>query len=235
MNDLKPTSDQRPVARHRGPSLLIVAIVYAILTSAGVVAPMVIAGGQHFPSPFASNPSHWFVEHPYAALLSAFLCFGSAIPLGIYTATVSSRLRFLGMPVAGIDIALFGGAAASIILATSACAQWVLAQPVVAGGSALPILHLFSFATGGPGFAVPFGLLLAGVSVVGGVQRLIPRWLMAAGLAIAVIAELSVFTFVWTPMVISLPIARFGGLLWMIGAGALLPQARAARSRSEES
>src|SRR5262249_30259198 len=108
-------------------------------------------------------------------------------------------------------------------------------QPAVATSNAARILHLFLFAAGGPGFAVPFGLLLAGVSVVGGLQRLIPRWLMATGLVLAVVAVLSVFVFVWRPMVIALPIARFGGLLWMIAAGAVLPKTRAARSRSEAS
>ena len=46
------------------------------------------------------------------------------------------------------------------------------------------------FAFGGPGFAVPLGLFLAGVSISAGLTRLIPRWLMWFGLILAVIGEL---------------------------------------------
>jgi len=41
---------------------------------------------------------------------------------------VTSRLRFLGIDVAGVSIALFGGVAASILLALSALSGWTLSQ-----------------------------------------------------------------------------------------------------------
>src|SRR5262249_12719053 len=160
---------------------------------------------------------------------SAFFLFGSAVPLVVFTATASSRLQFLGMKVAGIHIALVGGVAASIALATSACAEWVLAQPAIIESTAvLRALHLFAFAAGGPGFAVPFGLLLSGIAVVGGLQRFIPRYLMWSGLVLAAIAELSAFALVFAPAAFLLPIARFLGMFWLIGAGAALPKSRAA-------
>src|SRR6266536_5732887 len=109
----EPTSD----ARHRGPSLVIVATVYAVLVLGGVIVPTAVAGGQHFPSPFAPEAPRWFAEYPLAARLSALLFFGSTVPLGIFTATASSRLQFFGMRVAGVQIALFGGFAASVALA----------------------------------------------------------------------------------------------------------------------
>lgn len=215
---------------HRGPSLVAVAVVYAILVVTSVGIPTAIAGGHHFPSPFDPAASHWFREQPAAALLSSFLLFSSAIPLGIFTATATSRLQFLGMKVAGIHIALFGGIAASIALATSGFATWALAHPGVAeSDGAAHALHLFSFAAGGPGFVVPFGLLVAGISVVAGLQRFIPRWLMLAGLVIAAIAELSVFAFVWPAAGLLLPIGRFSGLVWVIAVGVLLPTSRTAR------
>ena len=112
-------------------------------------------------------------------------------------------------------------------LATSAFAGWALAN---SGGSPVAhALHLFSFAAGGPGFVVPFGLLVAGVSVVARLQRFAPRWLMFAGLLIAALAELSVFAFVWWSAAILLPIARFSGLPWMIAVAIFLPTSRAAR------
>ena len=207
--------------RHRGPSLAAVAGVYAILVLVSVAVPTAMASGRHFPSPFDPGAPDWFAEYPSAALASAFLIFCSAVPLGIFTATASSRLQFLGMKVAGIHIALVGGVAASVALATSAFAAWALAHA----------LHMFSFAAGGPGFVVPFGLLVAGVSVVAGLQRFTPRWLMVAGLAIAAIAELSVLTFVWPAAAILLPIVRFTGLLWMVGIGIVIPTSRAPRAQ----
>jgi hypothetical protein len=42
-------------------------------------------------------------------LLCAALHVGAAVPLGIFTATVASRLRFAGIRAAGNDIASFGG------------------------------------------------------------------------------------------------------------------------------
>ncbi|TMB33165.1 MAG: hypothetical protein E6J61_06005 [Deltaproteobacteria bacterium] len=218
--------------RHRGPSLAAVAGVYAILVLVSVAVPTAMASGRHFPSPFDPGAPDWFAEYPSAALASAFLIFCSAVPLGIFTATASSRLQFLGMKVAGIHIALVGGVAASVALATSAFAAWALAQ---AGGpdarAVAHALHMFSFAAGGPGFVVPFGLLVAGVSVVAGLQRFTPRWLMVAGLAIAAIAELSVLTFVWPAAAILLPIVRFTGLLWMVGIGIVIPTSRAPRAQ----
>ncbi len=230
-----PERDVADAARHRGPSLVAVAVVHAVAVLACVIAPTVMASGHHFPSPFEPDASRWFEEHPTAALASAFLLLCSAAPLAVFTAAASSRLQFLGMKVAGIHIALVGGIAASAALATSAFAQWVLAQPgVPADGSVAHALHLFSFAAGGPGFAVPFGLLIAGVGVVAGLQSFIPRWLMWIGLFVATVAEFSVFAFIWLPASSLLPVARFLGMLWLIGAGATIPKSRRARATSTE-
>src|SRR5262245_1442346 len=119
--------EKAEAARHRGPSLVAVAIVYSLFVVAGVALPIAMAGGQHFPSPFDPDASRWFALYPAATLASSFFLFSSAVPLGIFTATASSRLQFLGMKVAGIHIALFGGVAASVALATSAFAAWALA------------------------------------------------------------------------------------------------------------
>jgi hypothetical protein len=223
----------RDPTRHRGPSLTAVAAVYAIMVLSGILAPMMMAGGQHFPSPFEPDATRWFSEHGGAALTSAFFLFGSAAPLAIFTASATSRLQFLGMKVAGIHIALVGGVAASVALATSAFAVWVLAQPGIAEVTGLGrALHLFAFVAGGPGFAIPFGLLLSGIAVVGGLQRFIPRWLMWIGLVLAAVAELAVFALVFMPAAFLLPVARFLGMFWLIGAGAALPKSRRARAAS---
>src|SRR5262245_23375861 len=123
-------------ARHAGPNLLVVAIVYTLLFALGLSLSTWLAGGQHYPSPFGLDSSRYFRDHADAVRLLSFFQFGCAIPLGIFTATAVSRLRFLGVDVAGVSIALFGGFAAALFLALSALASWVIAQPAVLGSDA---------------------------------------------------------------------------------------------------
>jgi hypothetical protein len=218
-------------ALHRGPSLVMVAVVYVVLFIASVVVPTAVAGGQHYPSPFGpvDQAARYFGEHEGAVELAAFLQLGSAIPLGIFAASAASRMQFLGMKVAGIQIALFGGIAASVFLALSACVSWVLAQSgPPAASDVTHSLHLLAFATGGPAHVATFGLLVAGLSVAAGLQGLAPRWLMVLGVGIAAVAELSTLVLVASPVAILLPIARFSGFVWMICMGALLPRRRGA-------
>lgn len=216
-------------ARHRGPSLVAVASVYTALFLASLIISTALAGGAHFPSPFQSEAlsQSYFAEQAGAVRLGAFLQFGAAIPLGIFTATVVSRLRFLGIHVAGTFIALFGGLAASLFLALSALVEWVLS--FVGGSSAqgaVRALHLLAFATGGPGYVVTVGLLVAGVSVTGGLSKLLPRWLMWFGLMVAAVAELASLSLVLVPAMYLLPLARFPAFVWVICVGALLPTTR---------
>jgi hypothetical protein len=105
---------------------------------------------------------------------------------------IVSRLRFLGVNVAGVFISLFGGFTASLFAAISAMLEWVLAHPGVESQTDITrILNLRRFATGGVGCVVPFGLLLAGVSVIAWFTKMLPRWLVWLGMVIAGIAELS--------------------------------------------
>jgi hypothetical protein len=39
-------------------------------------------------------------------------------------------------------------------------------------------LYFLIFAAGGPGFSVPLGLLIAGISVTAGFTQLLPKWLV---------------------------------------------------------
>jgi hypothetical protein len=121
-------------ARHRSPPLLPVGIVYTALFLGSLAGSTLAASGAHFPSPFGPTAlsAAYFAEHAGAVRLGAFLQFGAAVPLAIFTTTLVDRLRFLGMKVAGTVIALYGGLAASIFLALSAMVQWVLAQQDVA-------------------------------------------------------------------------------------------------------
>jgi hypothetical protein len=223
--------EPRNAALHRGPSLVIVAVVYVALFVASLVVPTAMAGGRHFPSPFgpADDSARYFGEHANAVVLGAFLQLGAAIPLGIFAASASSRLQFLGMRVSGIQIALFGGFAASVFEALSACVQWVL--PWSAAPAAETIvrpLHLLAFVTGGPAHVAGLGLLVAGLSVTAGMQGFAARWLMVVGLGIAAVAQLSTLVLVSPSLAPLLPIARFSSFAWMVCMGALLPRGRRA-------
>jgi hypothetical protein len=218
---------------HRGPSLLAVATVFVALFIASLVVTAASTGGQHFPSPFdpAAKAAVFFAEHGAAVRWSAFLQFGAAIPLAIFAATAASRLRFLGVQAAGPSIALVGGTLASAMAALSGLSQWVLSQPdIAAADTAARTLHLLSFALGGPGYVVPFGILVAGVAVSGGLPRHLPRWVMWFGLGIAVIAELSALTIAVPAAAYLLPVARFAGFVWLIAAAATLAKRRGSRA-----
>jgi hypothetical protein len=112
-------------------------------------------------------------------------------------------------------------------VALSAALQWTLASPdVVASPAMVRALHLLAFATGGPGYVELLGILLAGLAVTAGLNRLLPRWMMASGVVVAALAELSWFSLVLPAASVLLPAARFPALAWLIVAAALLPDRR---------
>jgi hypothetical protein len=190
-------------------------------------SPASIAEAHH-PSPplalLAAVHAVLFVASAAAApRWSAFLQVGAAIPLGLFAATASSRLHFLGVRAAGATIALFGGVAASLLLTVGALASWALSSTAAASEPVASALGAFASATGGPAQVMALGLLVAGVAVTAGLARLAPRWLMPAGLAIAVVAELSWLALAFPAARFLVPAARFPALAWLVAAGALLP------------
>ncbi len=216
--------------RHAGPNPGLVATVFTILFLAGLA--FVTLGGGGFPTPFQPPEAMaaYFNTHATQAMLNAFFQFGSAIPLGIYTATMTSRLRFQGVRAAGIDIALFGGFAASFLLMVSALVQWSLARSGIAADVPLvQALYSLIFATGGPGYTVALGLLIAGISVPALFYRLLPKWLCVCGLVLAVIGELSTLSLVLPQVSLLIPLTRFPGFLWLIAAGFTLQNHRTSR------
>ncbi|HTE53582.1 MAG TPA: hypothetical protein VK698_22155 [Kofleriaceae bacterium] len=218
-------------ARHKGPPLVLLAGLFAALSLAAVVVVIAMSGGDHFPSPFepAGRSAAFFAAHAGAVQLGALFAFAAAIPLGLYTATVVSRLHFLGLRVAGVHIALFGGLAASLFMAGSGLAMWTLSQPGVADvPTSARAVQLLTFAAGGPGHVVPLGLLVAGVAVSAGLARLLPRWMMVFGLVVAVVAELSTLTLILPAAAYALPLARLSAFVWLIAAALMLPVARRA-------
>lgn len=216
-------------AKHPSPPLLAVSLIHLALFSAGLAAMTALAGGEIFPSPFdAERARGYFAAHASAVRVGSFFLFGSGMALGVFAATASSRLAFLGVRAAGASIALLGGVGASLCLLVSGLCLWALGQPGTAAlPEALRVLHLLAFASGGPGFAATFGLLVLGVSLAGGLGGSLPRWLMWLGVAIGVSAELSSLTLLSNAALPLVPLARFSGLVWLICVGALLPVSRA--------
>jgi hypothetical protein len=216
--------------RATGPHLGALALVSLALTLAAVATAALLVDGRLPSSPFASSAQLLgsYRQHPTATQVSATLLFGSAVPLGIFAATAYTRLLRLGVRVPGPSIGFFGGVAASLMLMIAAVAGWILGRPELGGDAAVSrALAFLSFLTGGVGFVVGLGLLVAGVAVPALVLRLAPRWLAWAGLVIAAVCELSFLTMAIPPVQVLLPLGRYAGLLWLVAVGFLLPTRRA--------
>jgi hypothetical protein len=69
-------------------------------------------------------------------------------------------------------------------------------------------------------------LLIAGVAVPALILRLTPKPLAWAGLVIAAAGMLSTLTLLTSALDATLPIGRFGGLIWIIAVSVLLPASR---------
>jgi hypothetical protein len=224
--------------RHRGPHPGALAIIYTLLFSLGLyfvvsfrspehLAASATAVRPYFPGPWESAQTivSYFQAHSHSVLLCAFLQFGAAIPLGIFTATMVSRFRFLGVRAAGAYISLFGGFMAALDIAISALVLWVMADPGIADeGGVVRALYYVVFAIGGVGFSVPMGLLVAGISIPALMMKLLPKWLIVSGLTLGAIGELSFFSLVIPSALFLIPLTRFPSFVWLIFAGFKLPR-----------
>ena len=86
-------------------------------------------------------------------------------------------------------------------------------------------LYYLSYAFGGPGFSVPMGLLMAGVCIPVALRKLLPKWIVAFGLLLAIAGELSWFNLVFPKALFLIPLVRFPGFIWLIATGFMLPKA----------
>lgn len=231
MTDFPRRSGSMPARRPSGPNPGVVALVALILTVTGLVVGGVISGGDALASPFTDSAdiAQRFHDFWIATRITAWIQVGSAVPLGIASATFYARQQRLGVRVPGPAIGQFGGVLASIMVMLSGLIGWVLSRPEIGGSPALlHALSFLSFITGSVGFVLGIGLLIAGVAVPALVLRLVPRWLAVVGLVIAACSELSFIAMVFEPLQFLFPIGRFGGLLWLVVAGFLLPKTRPA-------
>lgn len=223
---------------HRGPHPGALAVIYALLFNIGLyfvisfqpaehLAASAAAVRPYLPGPWesAQTIAAYFQTHSHAVLMCAFLQFGAAIPLGIFTATMVSRLRFLGVRAAGADIAFFGGIMTAVNIAISALLLWVMAYPGIADESAVVRgLYYVVFAIGGVGFSVPMGLLIAGLTIPALVMKLLPNWLIIFGIALGAISELSALSLIIPQALFLIQLTRFPSFIWLIFAGFKLPK-----------
>ncbi|MET7395196.1 DUF4386 domain-containing protein [Dactylosporangium sp. NPDC005572] len=203
-----------------GPPLIIPGLAFTVLTIAGIA----VAAGVPRPDAADADVLAYVQAHAGALRLSAFLSLGAAVPLAIWSAAAYRRLRALGITAPGSAIALVGGVLASGLAALSGLVSWTAAgtsdSPPLAGA-----LRDLAFATGGPGFVAFLGLLFAGVSIPMLLLG-IARPVAIAGVVLAAVAELSTLTLLTLAAAPTLPIARFGGLVWLIAVSLLLPASR---------
>ena len=226
-----------PIAavKHAGPPLWLLASLYTILFIAGLLPVTAVGGLPYWPGP-ASAPdviTSYFQTQNTRVLACVFLQTGANICLGIFTASIVSRLHFLGVRAAGAHIALLGGFLTTFDGLAAGFATWALIHPAVAQTpSVLLGLYYFSFALGGPGFSVPMGLLMAGISVTAWFRKLLPRWIIVLGLVLAAAGELSVFYLILPKMLFLIPLTRFPGFIWIIAVGFAMPRSRQAEGKA---
>lgn len=210
-----------------GPPLALLAAISLLLLIGGLVIAAALGGVV--PNPFgdATTVQEYFSSQHAAVQAGAVGVFASSVPLAIYAATASARLRQLGITAPGASIALAGGILASGALALSGLLVWTLSRPeITADPTLVHAVAFLSFLTGGPWHVVALGLLVAGMAVPSLIVGLLPKPVAWTGLVIAVLAELTTLALIWPGLSPLLPVARFTGLIWLIVAGALLPLRR---------
>jgi hypothetical protein len=215
--------------KHAGPPLWLLAILYTVLFNAGLFPVTMYGGMPYWPGPWESAAviTTFFQTQTTRVLACLLLQTGAMICLGLFTAVVVSRLQFLGIRAAGVTIALFGGFLCVFDSLAGAFTVWTLIRPAVAANPPILVaLNYLSYAFGGPGFSIPMGLLMAGVSVSAGLTKLIPKWVMYFGLFLAACGELSIFHFINPQLLFLIPLTRFPGFIWIIAVGFTLPRYR---------
>ncbi|HYX99961.1 MAG TPA: hypothetical protein VE908_10480 [Mycobacterium sp.] len=227
MNDYTNESMRLRGRRQGGPPLVLLGALVLAFFVLGMVAAAALGGITPNPLGSPQTVSGFYRVHGASAVAGAIFLFASSVPLLLYAATASARLRQLGVTAPGATIALAGGVVASAMLSLSAMLGWVLSRPTVVSDDALVHgLSTLSFLVGGVAHVVPLGLLVAGIAVPALILRLLPLALAWAGLVIAAVAELSTLSLVVPALAVLLPIARFPALIWLVVAGALLPNDR---------
>ncbi|BAJ30532.1 MULTISPECIES: hypothetical protein [Kitasatospora] len=232
MSASTPPRAAAPGARRpqSGPPLLAPAVAVAALT----VAYTAVNRATPHPDATGAEVVRYAQEHGGAARLGGLLLLAAAVPLALCAAVLYRRLRALGITAPGSAITLVGGVLAAVALVLSAAGAWASGRlPADAPPALGRALADVSFLAGGPAFAAGFGLLAAGVSVSALLAGLLPRAVTWSGLVVAAAGMLSLLALVADGFMYLLPVVRFGGLVWLLFAAALLPLTRRHSNRSD--
>jgi hypothetical protein len=207
------------------------AVLCTVLFCLGLYPVTSLYKEPYWPGPWepASVIIPYFQNYGARVLFCIVLQFGAMVCLGLFTAAVVSRLQFLGVRAAGTYIALFGGFLVVADAFAGTAAMWTMLRPGVLADSPLSLaLYYLGFALGGPGFSVPMGLLMAGVSVTAAFRKLLPRWVIVLGLVLALAGEISSLYLAFPKLLFLIPLVRFPGFVWLIAVGFQLPRTRQA-------
>jgi hypothetical protein len=114
---ISPSTDHEMV--HRSPPLGILAVVFVSLFLLSIAINFVMTNFAPYPVPYKpiEELQAYYTRYPNALRVVSFLQFGASIPLGLFAATIVSRLLFHRIRVAGVYIAVFGGIGASLFMA----------------------------------------------------------------------------------------------------------------------
>ena len=114
---------------------MLMALVYAVLVVGGGAT---LSAAFSIPHDSVDQAVAYMAKVAWKIRWGSFSEMGSAIPLGVFVATVVSRLRFLRVRAAGLTIALCGGTAAMAMVLLSALSIWSLTRPGILNADGRP-------------------------------------------------------------------------------------------------
>ncbi len=234
MSNTTTHTSPRGGAVHPGPPLGAPAIVFVATFVASILAAP-LAGGGTMPSPFGPSAlvQIFFAANSTTTAVGALLMLLSATALLVFSAVGASRLQYLAPNAPGPLIAGFGGVAAAVALAASACASWVLSMsPVSQDLELVHAIHGLAFVLGGPAHVVSLGVLVLGLAVTTIFVNRTPRVLSKVGIVIAAVDFLSVLALLSPSAAHLVPLGRFASLFWLVVMAVQIPRARGARRQS---
>ena len=180
-------ADSRP---HDGPSLVLLAAMCIALLFGGLAIGAALGGVMPLPYGPVAAIEQYVRTQPLAVQVIAVATFASSVPLAVYSAAASARLRLLGATSAGPTIALTGGILAAGSLGLTGLLGWTLSRPEITGDTALVrALYLLTFLVGGPAHLAALGVLIAGIATSGLALGLLPRSVARVGMVIAALSR----------------------------------------------
>jgi hypothetical protein len=227
------------LARRAGPSLGVVAVVYAVLHLASIflVSNFNPSLRPSFPAPdaAASTIVAFFQVHPDLVRTATFFQFGAGIALGIFAVGVAIRLRELRASAVWVSIVLVSGLMTGLDIAAASHVLWAMTWSGITQNTPLTLaLYYLQYAFGGLGYSLPMGLFVAGVSIVASSMNFLPKWIIWSGYLIAFIGLVSCLNIllpVTSPIPLLIPLTRFPAFVWLIAAGFAQPKTSASSSQ----